>query len=161
MTNATARARTSIRVELRGVDLPGRSCGPRPGGGWYEDIHVGLKRGNAAIELVPGDALEAKWSIDVTVREIDSGRNFGGPFVSGDRDDRHLGLRWYGRAPDGRIENFRGAKLRFAEVDPALIDEALQTGRPLLGRVVLTDENGWPRCARVHPPAIAWTLGES
>jgi hypothetical protein len=138
-------ASTSIRVELRGVDLPGRSCGPRPGGGWYEDIHVGLKRGNDAVELV----------------EIDSGRDFGGPFVSGHRDDRHLGLRWYGLAPDGRIENFRGAKLRFVEVDPALIDEALRTGRPLLGRVVLTDEHGWPRCARVRPPAIAWTVGES
>jgi hypothetical protein len=159
VTKASASA--SIHVELRGVDLPGRSCGPRPGGGWYEDIHVGLKRGNAAVELVPGDAPEAKWSVDVTVREIDRGRDFGGPFVSGHRDDRHLGLRWYGRAPDGRIENFRGAKLRFVEVDPVLIDEALRTGRPLLGRVVLTDEHGWPRCARVHPPAIAWTVGES
>lgn len=158
MSKASKRA--SIRVELRGVDLPGRSCGPRPGGGWYEDIHVGLKRGNAAVELVPGDAAEAKWSMDVTVREIDGGRDFGGPFVSGHRDDRHLGLRWYGRAPDGRIENFRGA-LRFVEVDPALIDEALRTGRPLLGRVVLTDEHGWPRCARVHPSAIAWSVGES
>jgi hypothetical protein len=60
-----------------------------------------------------------------------------------------------------RIENFRAAKLRFAEVDPVLIDEeALRTGRPLLARVVLTDEHGWPRCARVHPPAIAWTVGE-
>jgi hypothetical protein len=157
---AKANASASIRVELSGVDLPGRSCGPRPGGGWYEDIHVGLKRGNTAVELVPGDSPEAKWSMDVTVREIDSGRDFGGPFVSGHRDDRHLGLRWYGRGPDGRIENFRGAKLRFAEVDPVLIDEALRTGRPLLARVVLTDEHGWPRCARVHPPAIAWTVGE-
>ena len=55
----------------------------------------------------------------------------------------------------------RGAKLRFAEVDPALIDQALQSGRPLVGRVVLTDEHGWPRCARVHPPAIAWSMGDA
>ena len=93
-----ASARTLLRVELHGVDLPGRSCGPRPGGGWYEDIQVGLKRGTTAIDL-------------------------------------------------------------FAEVVPALIDQALQTGRPLVGRVVLTDEDGWPRCARVHPPAIAWSIG--
>ena len=79
--------------------------------------------------------------------------------LPGRRDDPHLGLRWYGRIPDGRVENFRAAKLRFAEVDPALIDQALQSGRPLVGRVVLTDEHGWPRCARVHLPAIAWSIG--
>jgi hypothetical protein len=156
-----ASARVLLRVELHGVDLPGRSCGPRPGGGWYKDIHVGLKKGTTAIDLVPGDAPEATWSMDVTVREIENGCDFGGPFVSGQRDDRHLGLRWYGRIPDGRVENFRAAKLRFAEVDPALIDQALQSGRPLVGRVVLTDEHGWPRCARVHPPAIGWSLGDA
>jgi Family of unknown function (DUF5990) len=69
----------SFRVELHGVDLPGRSCGPRPGGGHYEDVHVGLKRGTTAIDLCPGDAPEAKWTMDVTVREIESGRDFGGP----------------------------------------------------------------------------------
>jgi Family of unknown function (DUF5990) len=160
VTVAKARGGASLRVELRGVDLPGRSCGPRPGGGWYEDIHVGLKRGTSAIDLVPGDAATANWSIDVTVRETENGRDFGGPFVSGHRDDRHLGLRWYGRIPDGSVENFRVAKLRFVEIQPALIDQALVTGRPLIGRVVLTDEHGWPRCARVHPPAITWSVGD-
>jgi Family of unknown function (DUF5990) len=161
MSVAKARAVASLRVELRGVDLPGRSCGPRPGGGWYSDIHVGLKRGTSAIDLVPGDAPEANWSVDVTVRETENARDFGGPFVSGHRDDRHLGLRWYGRSPDGSVENFRGAKLRFAEIQPALIDQALETGHPLIGRVVLTDEDGWPRCARVHPPAITWSVGDT
>jgi hypothetical protein len=128
-----ASSRVPLRVEVHGVDLPGRSCGPGPGGGWYKDIHVGLKKGTTAIDLVPGDAPEATWSMDVTVREIENGRDFGGPFVSGQRDDRHLGLRWYGRIPDGRVENFRAAKLRFAEVDPALIDQALRTGVPSSG----------------------------
>ena len=68
------------------------------------------------------------------------------------------GRSWYGRSPDGSVENFRGAKLRFAEIDPALIDQALQTGHPLVGRVMLTDEDGWPRCARLHPPAITWSI---
>ena len=71
---------------------------------------------------------------------------------------RSAGLRWYGRSPDGSVENFPGAKLRFAEIDPALIDQALQTGHPLVGRVMLTDEDGWPRCARLHPPAITWSI---
>jgi hypothetical protein len=57
---AKAGAVASLHVELHGVDLPGRSFGPRPGGGWYEDIHVGLKRGTSVIDLFPGDAPEAK-----------------------------------------------------------------------------------------------------
>lgn len=44
-----ASARTLLRVELHGVDLPGRRCGPRPGGGWYEDIQVGRRRRLAAL----------------------------------------------------------------------------------------------------------------
>ena len=85
--------RAAIRMEIHGVDLPGRSCGPRPGGGHYDDIHLGLKRGPDAIELVPGDAPEARWALDVAVRNTPAGRDFGGPFVGGHRDDRHLGLR--------------------------------------------------------------------
>jgi hypothetical protein len=96
--------------------------------------------------------------VDVTVRETSAGRDFGGPFVSGDRDDRHLGLRWFGRSLDGTGELFRGAKLRLIDVEPAFVDEALRTGGTLVGRVVLTDEHGWPRCARVRPPAITWLV---
>jgi hypothetical protein len=154
-------ARATIHVEIHGVDLPGRSCGPRPGGGTYEDIHVGLKRGNDTIELVAGDAPDATWQMDVTVRETDAGRDFGGPFISGHRDDRHLGLRWLGRGPAGSAEVFRGAKLRMIDVEPTLVDQALATGRMLVGTVVLTDEHGWPRCARVRPPAIGWSIDRS
>jgi uncharacterized protein DUF5990 len=107
---------------------------------------------------VPGDAPQAIWAVDVTVRETDGGRDFGGPFVSGNRTDRHLGLRWLGRAPSGQVELFRGAKLRLIDVAPNLVEEALRTGGTLVGRVVLTDEHGWPRCARVRPPAIEWSI---
>jgi hypothetical protein len=35
-----ASARVLLRVELQGVDPPGRSCGPRPGGGWYREARL-------------------------------------------------------------------------------------------------------------------------
>jgi hypothetical protein len=151
----------AIHVEIHGVELPGRSCGPRAGGGTYDDIHVGLKRGNDTLSLVPGDAPDATWAMDVTVRETDAGRDFGGPFISGHRDDRHLGLRWVARGPGGTPDHFRGAKLRMRDVEPTLVEEALATGRVLIGTVNLTDEHGWPRCARVRPPAIGWSLGRA
>ena len=148
----------SIEVEIHGVDMPGRSCGPRPGGGDCEDVRVGLRWRSETVELVPGDAAEARWSLAVTVRETPTGRDFGGPFVSGDRTDRHLALRWFERRPDGTDELFRAAKLRLIDVAPALVDQVLLSGGTLVARVVMTDENGWPRCARVRPPAVAWSV---
>jgi Family of unknown function (DUF5990) len=151
----------AIRVEIHGIDMPGRTCGPRPDGGTYEDIHVGLKRRNDTIDLVPGDAADARWAVDVTVRDVGDGHDFGGPFVSGDRSDRHLGLRWLGRERDGSLELFRGAKIRLVDVDPGLVDQALDLDRTLVATVDLTDEHGWPRCARVRPPAIRWTVAQA
>ena len=55
-----------------------------------------------------------------------------------------LGLRWYGRGPDGNVEElpWREAAVRRGRF--GIIDQALRTGRPLVGRVILTDEHGWP-----------------
>ncbi len=147
-------------VEIRGHDLPGRSCGPGPGGCWYENIHVGLARGTDTVELVPGDAPSARWEVEVTLREGSDGvTDFRGPFVRGKRDDRHLGLRWGTVGDEETFEVFRGAKLRIDRVDPGLIAKAAAGGR-LVASVDLTDEHGWPRCATVHPPSLLWSLEE-
>ena len=147
-----------MRVELHGIDLPGRTCGPRSDGGAFSDIHVGLKRGAETIDIVPGDTVDARWTVDVNVREVEGGHDFGGPFVSGDRSDRHIALRWLARRQDGSFELFRGAKIRLVDVEPALVDEALELRRTLVATVDLTDDHGWPRCARVRPPAIRWAV---
>jgi hypothetical protein len=49
----------NLDLEIRGIDLPGRRCGPSPTGDWYEDIHVGIRHRNDTIDLVPGDAPDA------------------------------------------------------------------------------------------------------
>jgi hypothetical protein len=149
-----------IRVEIIGHDLPGRSCGPTPHGGRYENIHAGIRHRQETIELVPGDAHEARWTFDVTVRRTPDGLDFGGPFVAGDRDDRHLGVRWVVPDANGAIAIFRAAKLRLVEVETDLVEAALASGRTLTARVHMTDEHGWPRCARVRPPAISWSVAD-
>jgi hypothetical protein len=53
---------------------------------------------------------------------------------------------------------FRRAKLMLSRVDPALVDEADVDGRCLVADVVLTDDRGGPRCARVDPPAVRWSV---
>ena len=56
---------------------------------------------------------------------------------------------------------FRRAKLMLGDVDPVLVTEADRTDRALVADVTLTDARGGPRCARVDPPAVRWSLGEA
>jgi hypothetical protein len=160
-----------LTVVIEGFDLPGLTCRPEPGGTGYRNVHVAVSgkvkdrpalavpdRPGLAIEPVPGDAESACWEVPITVRRDADGFDFTGPFVGGARDDRSLGLAW-GEVPgDGTLRLFRGAKLRLVDVDPALIEEAMQHGRRLVARIRLTDPRGNPVCARVHPPALTWSV---
>jgi hypothetical protein len=56
----------------------------------------------------------------------------------------------------GAFTMFRRAKLWFDGVPPDIVERALSTG-VLVGRLGLTDEDGWPLCASVRPPLIEWS----
>jgi Family of unknown function (DUF5990)/Ankyrin repeats (3 copies)/Ankyrin repeats (many copies) len=148
-----------LEVEIRGSDLPGLRCGPDSEGRTCENVHVGLARKADTVELRPGDARTVSWRFEITVRRDAEGRlDFGGPFVYGGRGERSLGLRWGTLGEDDAFDVFRAAKLRLADVDPELVDEALREGRRLVCRLGLTDEHGWPRCASVRPPDVTWSI---
>jgi hypothetical protein len=158
MPARTDPSKATLVVEIEGVDLPGRRCDANPAGDPYEDIHVGLARRSETIELVPGDADLARWTIEVAVRHRGDGSfDFGGPFVLGQRGDRHLALRWGTLEPDGTFTVFRGAKLRFSDVPSSLVAEALASGGRLVARLGLTDQKGHPVCASVRPPDVVWS----
>ena len=171
-----------LTVVIEGFDLPGLTCRPEPGGPGHHHVHVALtgprkdERGPAgpgedgptlvvpdrpglAWRPVPGDAPSARWEVTVTVRRDQDGFDFSGPFVRGDRADRHLGLAWGDAPGDGTLRLFRGAKLRLADVEPQLVEEAMRPGHRLLARIRLTDARGNPVCARLRPPAITWSAG--
>jgi Family of unknown function (DUF5990) len=149
----------TVTIDIVGTDLPGGTCGPDLDGEWYEDVRVGLARGTDTIELVPGDAVSARWTFDIDIAIDDDGKlDQRGPFVHGPRGERHLGLRWIRKDVDGQDVVFRGAKFRLFEMDPGLFEQALAQRRPLVGTLGLTDEHGWPRCATVRPPVIRWTV---
>jgi hypothetical protein len=161
----------TMTVLIDGFDLPGLTCSPGPEGE-HKSVHVALSgkdgsrpflelpgRGGArALEPVPGDAPSARWELTVTVRRGEEGLDFGGPFVRGARDDRHLGLAWGDVPGDGTMRLFRGAKMRLADVDPAVVEAALRPGQRLVARIRLTDVRGNPICARVHPPYLTWAV---
>jgi hypothetical protein len=161
----------TLTVVVEGSELPGLSCHP-DGGVRHQNVHVAVcgrdpdrealelpGRPADAIEPVPGDAPSARWEIPVTVRRGTDGLDFTGPYVRGGRTDRNIGLAWGDVTGDGTLRLFRGAKLRLADVDPALIEEALRPGRRLIARVRLTDATGNPICARLRPPDIEWRTG--
>ena len=171
-----------LTVVIEGFDLPGLTCRPEPGGTRQHNVHVALggprkdQRGTAgpgedgptlfypgrpglAYGPVPGDAPSAHWEVTVAVRRDQDGFDFSGPFVRGDRTDRHLGLAWGDVPGDGTLRVFRGAKLRLADIAPGLVEQAMRPGQRLTARIRLTDARGNPVCARLRPPAITWSAG--
>ena len=149
-----------LLVVIEASDLPGRSFRAGPDQPGYHNVHVALRSTSKdrpalvtpgqpwrATEPVPGDARSARWEVEVTVRRGDDGLDFGGPFVRGDRTDRHLALAWGDVRADGTFRLFRGAaKLKLAEVDPALVAEAMRPGARLVARV------------RFRPPGHTWSV---
>jgi hypothetical protein len=147
-----------MRVEITGVNLPGRSfC--RPDGSAMANVHVGLQVRRDAAELVRADAPEAHWLFDVDVVRDSGVVDFRGPVVQGKRGERFIYLTWGDVGSTGEFEMFRRAKLMLDRIDPELIERAMQSGR-LEAVVDLTGGDGGPRCARVDPPAIEWRAAD-
>lgn len=65
-------------------------------------------------------------------------------------------LNWGTVSGDGVFSLFRRAKLSLSEVDPSVVEQALDEDGVLACTVNLTDAKGQPRCARVRSPDIAW-----
>jgi hypothetical protein len=145
-----------MRVEITGVNLPGRTfC--RPDGSPLENVHVGVQIRRDPAELVRADASEARWDLEVEVVRTDNRLDFRGPAVHGKRGDRFLYLTWGEVHANGEFEMFRRAKLMLNRIDPALVASAVATGG-LAATVDLTGRGGGPRCARVDPPAVVWSV---
>lgn len=163
----------TMTVAIEGTELPGLSCHPDAAGLVHRNVHVALStrakdrpalltvpgKPALAAEPVPGDSDSARWEVTVTVRgSVTDGYDFSGPEVRGDRTDRHLGLAWGDVPGDGTLHLFRGAKLRLADVPATLIEQALRPGHRLVARLRLTDRNGNPVCASLHPPYLTWSV---
>jgi hypothetical protein len=138
-------------VVIEASDLPGRSFRPGPDLPGYGNVHIALRSTSKdrtalvtpgspwrATEPAPGDARSARWEVEVTVRRGADGLDFGGPFVRGDRTDRHIGLVWGDVSADRTFRLIRGSKLKLADVDPALVEQAMRPGSRLVARVHLT-----------------------
>jgi hypothetical protein len=140
-----------VRIRIEGRELPsGDDLRLR-------NVHVGVQRKAEVIDRVPVSAASAEWELDVTAREIDGLLDVGGPFVHGRPGARFLYLSW-GNVSDSGFEMFRRAKLLFGDIPTGLLRAAYESDGLLVCSLGLTDEAGEPKCARVRPPDIVWTL---
>jgi hypothetical protein len=148
-----------VKVLLHGRNLPGAWF--RNAGVPIHNVHVAVQVRAEPVGLVPADADTAEWVVDVRVESTDDGLDFKGPAVHGKKGERFLYLTWGDVGPSGSFAMFRRAKLMLGDIDPALVRRAVGDGLALEGAIDLTDDRGGPRCARVHPPALVWSLGTS
>ncbi|MBV9451493.1 MAG: hypothetical protein JO345_36960 [Streptosporangiaceae bacterium] len=145
----------TLTVVIEASGLPGLTCPPDPAG----NVHIALCTKDTdrptlvvpgkpwlATEPVAGDSPSARWEAPVTVRRDASGFDFSGPYVRGDRFDRNLFLAWGDVRADGTLRLIRGSKLKLADVDPGLVEEAMRPGHRLVARIRLTGE-----------PALTWS----
>jgi Family of unknown function (DUF5990) len=145
-----------VQIVITGIHAPGRNfC--RPDGSVMNNVHVGVQAGREPSQLIRADASEMRWEVEVAVVRTNGSLDFRGPAVHGKRGDRFIYLTWGHVGPDEAFEMFRRAKLMLDRVEPDLVELALTTGR-LDASVDLTGDDGGPRCARVDPPAIAWSV---
>ncbi|MCA2216397.1 DUF5990 family protein [Jidongwangia harbinensis] len=146
-----------MHIRIEGTDLPGGRGGAEADRLRRDHVHVGVQRRAEVVDRVPADAPSAVWRLEVTSREIDGLLDVGGPWVHGRPGARFLYLSW-GAVSDGGFAMFRRAKLLFGDVPTGLLRAAHDGEAVLVGRLGLTDVDGGPRCARVRPPDITWSL---
>ncbi|BCY07983.1 DUF5990 family protein [Actinoplanes sp. L3-i22] len=141
-----------MRIRIEGRDLP-QSSELR-----LNNVHVGMQRRAEVVGRVPVTEPAATWELEVAAREVDGLLDVGGPWVHGRPGARFLYLNW-GAVTGDVFAGFRRAKLMFGDVPGPLLRAAVEDPDVVLvGRLGLTDEVGGPRCARVRPPVISWSL---
>jgi Family of unknown function (DUF5990) len=141
-------------VLIEALSLPGLNW-PADAGGEHDNVHIALSATSTerpalavpgkpwlATEPVPGDAPSARWEAPVTVRRDADGFDFSGPYVRGDRADRHLFLAWGDVLSYGTMRLIRGSKLGLSRVDPRHIEEAMHPRHRLVARIGLTGTPG-------------------
>jgi hypothetical protein len=135
-----------VHIRIEGSDLPVIS-----------DVAVGVQRKAEVVDRVPAWAGSATWEFEVTAREVDGLLDVGGPWVHGRPGARFLYLSW-GRVDGDAFTMFRRAKLLFGDIPTAMLRAAFDDVGVLVAELGLTDAEGGPRCARVRPPDVVWSL---
>jgi hypothetical protein len=151
----------AMQIRIEGRDLPGSGCGPGPDApGGYLGLQVGIqRRGDAEqiLDLVPGDAASATWTLECEVRATDDGADFTGPYVQGRPGGRFIYLSWLSDQGPGPRGMFRRGKIKLDAL-PVPVQMHALAGGSIAVSVGLTDAKGNPACATLGGPGTAWRI---
>ena len=158
-----SRARMGdVLIRLEGRELPGRTCGPGPDyPDGHHNIHVAVQGRKGQQDLfgpVPADVESAIWELECTVASPPPQVDLRGSQIHGSQGKRFIYLTWGVVDAEGAFAMFRRAKLWLDAVPDDVIGTACESG-VLIGRLGLSDNDGWPLCASVRPPRIIWSAG--
>lgn len=149
-----------VLIRIEGSDMPGRTCGPGPDyPGGHHNVHVavqGRKGPQDLFGLVRADEPVAVWELECSVVSPSPPVDLKGPQVQGVSGKRFIYLTWGVVDQVGVFTMFRRAKLWLDAVPVDVMANACDGGL-LVGRLGLSDDNGWPLCAAVRPPRIEWS----
>jgi hypothetical protein len=152
----------AMLIRLEGSELPGRWCGPGPDfPNGHHNIHVavqGRKGQQDLFGLVPGDVPIAIWLLECVMASPPPDVDLRGPQIQGSPGKRFIYLTWGVVDDAAAFTMFRRAKLWLKDIPADVIESACISGS-LNGRLGLSDDDGWPLCAFVRPPQIAWSAG--
>jgi hypothetical protein len=150
-----------LKIKVICEDLPGTefsttSCGESL---TYENIHLGIQRGNEVIEAVPANGQRVVFEPQFRVSPMPDGKtNFLGPFAKGTVAERFFYLSWGVKNADGTLTMFRRAKIHLNHLQWSLVEEAIDSGRELSVTLSMTDKRGGPRCASIRGEGLRWQL---
>jgi len=148
-----------VKIKVICEDLPGTEFDDERAGLHYRNVHLGIQRGEAVIETVPGDSKKAVFEPVFRVAPLDDGKtNFLGSFAKGTKDQRFFYLSWGELGGDGFFRMFRRAKIHLSQLPWVTVEKAAKANKPIEVHLSLTDRCGWPLCASVKAPYIKWQL---
>jgi hypothetical protein len=151
-----------VLIRIEAFDLPGLTCGPGPDfPGGHHNIHVAVQGRKGQQDLlgpVPADALSVVWELDCEIVAPPPTLDMRGPHVHGSTGKRFVYITWGVVDEDSSFRMFRRAKIWLDAVPGAVLQVACDRDL-LVGRLGLTDDNGWPLCGSVRPPRVQWSPG--
>lgn len=133
--------------------LLAQACGARS----PDAVLVGLQRGEAVVDAVPGYHDGITFDVDFRVAPLPEGRtNFLGPYAKGGRADRFHYLSWVTRDAAGGLSMFQRLKVPLSQLPWETVHAAVAAGLPLTVRIDLTDKRGRPRAGSARAEGVWW-----
>ncbi len=122
-----------------------------------EPVYLGIQRGKEVVDRVPADRRRVVFYPGFKIGEQPDGSpNFLGPYAQGRPRDRFFYFSWGVVHRSGDFEMFRRLKIRLTHLDWTQINQALESGEPIVVKLKLTDSHGGPLCGTPGASRITW-----